>query len=229
MRPRAALLLLLLQALLLLRAGAVGDLEHQEDAAAAAGEGLTNGTSVVLGGALGGDRVLSRHRRYIVFPKGSSIQLVAEFTVGLYVPFTTIFTTTLSWGLAWRLPSEPAGVYLNKRAAGEDPDLQHRAALARDLAALMERIGLAGAGHQDGEHLGGGEHCVRRTLCELQDPEQHGFAHRMLQALFLPTGGSSVRSADGPACRQARALCTVSLLDLPISPGPSTHLTRKRK
>lgn len=66
-------------------------------------------------------------------------QLVIEYTVGLYVPLTTIFSTTVTWGLAWRLPTHPAEVYLQKRAAGEDPDHQHRLTLVNDLAVLLDK------------------------------------------------------------------------------------------
>ncbi|GJQ74282.1 hypothetical protein Trydic_g19179 [Trypoxylus dichotomus] len=52
------------------------------------------------------ERVLSRKKRYLIFPEGSSIQLVYCFTIPIYANF--VFATTAA--LAWMLPTSPQDV-----------------------------------------------------------------------------------------------------------------------
>ncbi|XP_034245144.1 uncharacterized protein LOC117647497 [Thrips palmi] len=134
--------------------------------------------------------------------------MVAEFTVGSFVPFTTIFTTGVTWGIAWRLPTHSYELYLNKRAVGEDPDQQHRAELLDDLVVFLDKFGLHG------------EHCVRRTLCDLQTPRTRraakgGFMEEVLKALFTFSGSDSQSGGpDSNSTCEARFPHGVSILDV---------------
>nr|XP_036228871.1 uncharacterized protein LOC106622194 isoform X2 [Bactrocera oleae] len=54
------------------------------------------------------DRLLSRKRRYLIFPEGSSFQLVYDGIFGI-VDYTNYLILGITVALAWELPSKPQG------------------------------------------------------------------------------------------------------------------------
>ncbi|KAE8737380.1 hypothetical protein FOCC_FOCC017163 [Frankliniella occidentalis] len=162
--------------------------------------------------AAGRDAVLSRKRRYIVFPRGSSIQLVYCMSFPGYIPFQSIFVFGLTAGLAWQLPTEPQQVYLQRRDVGRHPDREHRVNLYRSVQTFLSQRGLRG------------EECVHRTVCESSSPTQNKgtFMQELLGVLFnLPDGGGEDRTTwdaaryDGTPCAVRFPNCS-SVLDLTL-------------
>ncbi|KAK3911246.1 hypothetical protein KUF71_004375 [Frankliniella fusca] len=158
------------------------------------------------------DAVLSRRKRYIVFPRGSSIQLVYCLSFGGYIPFQTIFVFGLTAGLAWQLPTEPQQVYLQRREVGRHPDREHRVNLYRSVQAFLSQRGLHG------------EECVLRTVCESSSPKQGKgpFMRELLGVLFnLPESDGESKTSwdaaryDGRPCEVRFPKCS-SVLDLTL-------------
>ncbi|XP_063219050.1 uncharacterized protein LOC134529163 [Bacillus rossius redtenbacheri] len=94
-------------------------------------------------------RLLSRKRRYLVFPEGSSLQLVFCLTVPTLIP-DTIFNLGWTLGVNWELPNDT-------RPFRRDPMLSHRMD-RRDVYGKLE--GLLKAMGMDGQA------CIMRALCE---------------------------------------------------------------
>ncbi|XP_022900492.1 uncharacterized protein [Onthophagus taurus] len=66
----------------------------------------------------GSDTILSRRKRYLVFPEGSSLQLVCEY-VWPIVGQPNIWVLAISAALAWQLPSKPEHFGLLKKLKKE--------------------------------------------------------------------------------------------------------------
>ncbi|KAJ8714702.1 hypothetical protein PYW07_002927 [Mythimna separata] len=54
-----------------------------------------------------GSRVLSRRKRFVIFPDGSSFQLVFVLQTAALIPIGDIFLFATTAGLAWSLPTDP--------------------------------------------------------------------------------------------------------------------------
>ncbi|XP_053966960.1 uncharacterized protein LOC128868658 [Anastrepha ludens] len=61
------------------------------------------------------DRLLSRKRRYLIFPEGSSFQLVYDGIYGI-VDYTNYLILGITVALAWELPSKPQGEVIEEIA-----------------------------------------------------------------------------------------------------------------
>ncbi|XP_072938400.1 uncharacterized protein [Epargyreus clarus] len=105
-------------------------------------------------------KALSRRKRYIGFPEGSSFSCAGCMTVGtLGNPspsrFPGIFTFGLNWGIAYELPnaSETSSFYQRKF---KKPVAQRRSRrdLYQKLEMILDKMGYSGRG------------CILKTLCE---------------------------------------------------------------
>ncbi|XP_063992890.1 uncharacterized protein LOC135170762 [Diachasmimorpha longicaudata] len=93
------------------------------------------------------ERVLSRQKRYLLFPEGSNVQCVFCLTIGS-LPRPTDLVLGLTAALAWELPNK-----VDKRL----PKVLHRqsrSALFPRIEAFLQSTGLDGRS------------CVLRALCE---------------------------------------------------------------
>ncbi|KAJ1531524.1 hypothetical protein ONE63_000199 [Megalurothrips usitatus] len=166
-------------------------------------------------GSVRADRTLTRRKRYIVFPRGSSIQLVYCMSFRGYIPFQTMFVFGLTAGLAWQLPTDSQQIYLQRRDVGAHPDRQHRLSLFRSVQAFLTQRGLYG------------EECVQRTLCESSSRKPGGgtFMEEVLKVLFsLPEsdGGNTTpwdsARYNGTPCDKRFPRCS-SVLDISMPIG----------
>ncbi|XP_052752251.1 uncharacterized protein LOC128200962 [Galleria mellonella] len=60
-------------------------------------------------------KVLSRRKRYLIFPDGSSFQLVLCVQTAAVIPIGDIFLYGNTAALAWSLPSDPSFLYMLKK------------------------------------------------------------------------------------------------------------------
>ena len=59
------------------------------------------------------EKILSRKKRYLVFPSGSSFSVATCFTIGIYGnPNFSFISWGLNWGFAYELPTN--GTYFKK-------------------------------------------------------------------------------------------------------------------
>ncbi|XP_028168034.1 uncharacterized protein LOC114358300 [Ostrinia furnacalis] len=130
-------------------------------------------------------KVLSRRRRYVTFPEGSSFSCAGCVTVGLIgqpSPTTAAgtFTFGLNWGIAYELPNatETLAYYHQKYR------LKHQKAMTqrrnrRDLYGKLELI-LENMGYS-------GRQCVLKTLCETKQrivPGGNNMIEEMFRTIF---------------------------------------------
>ncbi|XP_052890091.1 uncharacterized protein LOC128298378 [Anopheles moucheti] len=100
-------------------------------------------------------KVLSRRKRFIVFPEGSSFSVAVCMTIGLYGnPNYQFVSWALNWGIAYNLPNQT--VSFQKEMAEPKPMVQRR--FRRDLYQKLEVI-MDSMGYD-------GRDCILRALCE---------------------------------------------------------------
>ncbi|CAG4935767.1 unnamed protein product [Colias eurytheme] len=127
-------------------------------------------------GVLSDSTVLSRRKRYVAFPEGSSFSCAGCFTVGtLGQPAISsspgIFTFGLNWGIAYELPNVTETAYAYRRK--KKPLMQRRS--RRDLYEKLELI-IDNMGYN-------GRQCILKTLCETtQRIVPHG--ENMIEEIF---------------------------------------------
>ncbi|XP_041980979.1 uncharacterized protein LOC121734434 [Aricia agestis] len=136
--------------------------------------------SCVLGSVLG-EKVLSRKRRYVAFPEGSSFSCAGCMTVGVIgqpAPSSSpgTFTFGLNWGIAYELPNntETAAFYRKKI---RKPVAQRRS--RRDLYEKLELI-MDNMGYN-------GRECILKTLCETTQrivPHGENMVEEIFRTLF---------------------------------------------
>ncbi|KAL1506074.1 hypothetical protein ABEB36_005505 [Hypothenemus hampei] len=68
--------------------------------------------------SIGTDRILSRKRRYLVFPEGSSFQAVFDLTYPALAIQGNVFVFGHTAAMAWELPSKP--IFLDKMKTTKD-------------------------------------------------------------------------------------------------------------
>ncbi|CAO1438993.1 unnamed protein product [Diamesa serratosioi] len=105
------------------------------------------------------EKILSRKKRYLVFPSGSSFSVATCFTIGIYGnPNFSFISWGLNWGFAYELPTN--GTYFKKlrteRSVETKPMAQRRH--RRDFYNRME-IAMKGMGYN-------GRECILQALCE---------------------------------------------------------------
>ncbi|XP_045538866.1 uncharacterized protein LOC106711490 [Papilio machaon] len=128
-----------------------------------------------------GYKKLSRRKRYVSFPEGSSFSCAACMTVGLIgqpAPSTApgTFTFGLNWGIAYELPNttETAQFFRKKY---RKPVAQRRS--RRQLYEKMELI-LDNMGYN-------GRQCILKTLCETTQrivPHSENMVQEIFRTLF---------------------------------------------
>ncbi|XP_047361131.1 uncharacterized protein LOC124953596 [Vespa velutina] len=131
-------------------------------------------------------RMLSRQKRYLIFPEGSNLQLVYCLTIGAYGRNDDL-VMGLTAALAWELPS---------KVDSKISDLLHRrsrSVMFPKVEAFLQSTGIDGRS------------CVMKALCEAgqRHPSQIGkgtFVQELLHAIFtLPRdGGRFECSEDRP-------------------------------
>lgn len=77
-----------------------------------------------------GTKVLSRRKRYLIFPEGSSLQLVFCLTMPV-IGYSTIFTIGDTLSLAWQLPDEPYDQFRRKKLEEEQAKEEKKVADSR--------------------------------------------------------------------------------------------------
>ncbi|XP_012284512.1 uncharacterized protein LOC105701929 [Orussus abietinus] len=128
-------------------------------------------------------RVLSRQKRYLIFPRGSNVQLVYCLTIAAF-PRDGDLVLGLTAALAWELPSEvdPGSPTSLKRRS--------RSVLFPKIEAFLQAAGLDGRS------------CLMKALCEAdrRDEAEIGsgtFLQELLHAVFaLPKDGGKFESPE---------------------------------
>ncbi|KAG4065212.1 hypothetical protein HA402_007609 [Bradysia odoriphaga] len=105
-----------------------------------------------------GTRKLSRHKRYMAFPEGSSLSVAFCATVG-YVgnPSFIYFSWGVNWGVAYELPNQTWIVnHRDQIREKHKAQLQrrHRRELYHKMELAIDKMGY------------NGKHCILRALCE---------------------------------------------------------------
>uniref|UniRef100_A0A336MVX6 CSON004923 protein n=1 Tax=Culicoides sonorensis TaxID=179676 RepID=A0A336MVX6_CULSO len=104
-------------------------------------------------------RKLSRKRRYIVFPVGSSFSVACCLTIGMYGnPSYDWISWAINWGIAYNLPNETYSATLRRKAESEMPRSVTQRRFRRDLYNQIE-IAMDNMGYN-------GRECILRALCE---------------------------------------------------------------
>ncbi|KAK0180186.1 hypothetical protein PV327_005855 [Microctonus hyperodae] len=115
---------------------------------------------------LADERVLSRQKRYLIFPQGSNVQLVYCLTIGAFAGNGDL-VLGLTAALAWELPSKvdtKISKLLHRRS---------RSVLYPKIEAFLQSTGLDG------------KSCVMRALCETARREENQVGNgTFIQELF---------------------------------------------
>ncbi|XP_055530584.1 uncharacterized protein LOC129721711 [Wyeomyia smithii] len=121
-------------------------------------------------------KILSRKRRYLVFPAGSSFSVAVCMAIGVYGnPNYNMFSWAVNWGVAYNLPNETISIHRHIREPKAVTLRRHR----RDLYRKMETA-INSMGHN-------GRQCVLRALCESSQffgNKGSNMAKEMLRSLF---------------------------------------------
>lgn len=119
-----------------------------------------------------GQELLQRKRRWLVFPKGSSLQLVYCFLVSAYGTRDGIFVVNITVGLAWEIPQDFR--QLLQKEARPTLDSRHRRQMYSKIEALLDRRGVDG------------RRCIQRAICEASRVQgrKHSFIHALLHVIF---------------------------------------------
>ncbi|XP_078052407.1 uncharacterized protein LOC144478421 [Augochlora pura] len=134
--------------------------------------------------------LLSRQKRYLIFPEGSNLQLVFCLTVGTYARENDV-VMGMTAALAWELPS---------KVDNKISELLHRrsrSVLYPKIEALLQSTGIDGRA------------CVMRALCEAaqRDPSDYGkrtLVQELLHAIFtLPEDGGTFEREEDRAYEDA--------------------------
>ncbi|XP_055542248.1 uncharacterized protein LOC129727955 [Wyeomyia smithii] len=100
-------------------------------------------------------KVLSRRKRYVVFPEGSSFSVAVCMTIGIYGnPNYQMFSWALNWGIAYNLPNQTSTFELEMQEPKPVAQRRHRRELYHRMEVAMNDMGY------------NGRNCVLRALCE---------------------------------------------------------------
>nr|XP_024217171.1 uncharacterized protein LOC106689482 [Halyomorpha halys] len=92
----------------------------------------------LLFGVCQGDASLQRKKRWLVFPKGSSLQLVYCFLVSTFGTRDGIFVIGITVGLAWEIPQNFRSFLIKE--AKEKIESRHRRELYSKIRLLLDRL-----------------------------------------------------------------------------------------
>ncbi|KAG5672413.1 hypothetical protein PVAND_002544 [Polypedilum vanderplanki] len=111
-------------------------------------------------------QILSRKKRYLIFPTGSSFSVATCMTIGIYGnPQYSIFSWGVNWGFAYELPTNSSTyrhTSLDSFRILRSTDVQtapmikrsHRRDLYNKMETIMDKMGY------------NGRDCILRALCE---------------------------------------------------------------
>ncbi|XP_001648277.2 uncharacterized protein LOC5563976 [Aedes aegypti] len=100
-------------------------------------------------------KVLSRRKRYIVFPEGASFSVAVCMTIGMYGnPNYQMFSWALNWGIAYNLPNQTISFEHEMKEPKPMAQRRHRRDLYHKLEVAMNDMGYSG------------RECILRALCE---------------------------------------------------------------
>ncbi|XP_075979941.1 uncharacterized protein LOC142979066 [Anticarsia gemmatalis] len=123
-------------------------------------------------------KVLSRHKRFVAFPEGSTFSAAGCFTVGVIgqpAPHNNpgTFSWGLNWGIAYELPNttEFIALYSNARRYRQHVmQRKHRRDLYGKLESILNNMGYTG------------RECILKALCETSQRVPHG--ENMVEEMF---------------------------------------------
>ncbi|XP_017773189.1 PREDICTED: uncharacterized protein LOC108560241 [Nicrophorus vespilloides] len=122
------------------------------------------------------DAKLSRRKRYVAFPEGSSLSAAVCLTVSMIFHRPDIYTQGLNWGIAYDLPNGTTALndfenfgpkHVNRR--------RHRRDLYHRMELVMDSMGVDGRS------------CILRALCDtahLFRGEQDNIFKKILKIIF---------------------------------------------
>ncbi|XP_062553806.1 uncharacterized protein LOC134219126 [Armigeres subalbatus] len=167
--------------------------------------------------------VLSRRKRFVVFPLGSSFSIAACMTIGMYGnPNYNMFSWAVNWGVAYNLPNQTISFQSEMREAKSMAQRRHRRDLYQKLEVAMDAMGFSG------------RECVLRALCESSQyfgRKGSNMIAEVLRTLFsfprpkvLPSENSEIRTYDEAhrigrnkvQCQSLYSACGFSLLELAL-------------
>ncbi|KAG6451058.1 uncharacterized protein LOC115444166 [Manduca sexta] len=127
-------------------------------------------------------KVLSRRKRYVAFPEGSSFSIAGCMVTGLIgqpAPATApgTFTFGLNWAIAYELPNatETAAFYTTKKYKKPLAQRRSRRELYEKLEKILDNMGYSG------------RQCILKTLCETTQrivPHGDNMMTEMFRSLF---------------------------------------------
>ncbi|XP_046679219.1 uncharacterized protein LOC124366661 [Homalodisca vitripennis] len=156
-------------------------------------------------------RVASRRKRFIIFPRGSSLQLVYCFLTTAYGTPGGLFTIGITLGLAWEIPQDPRPYIANVSASYIQR--RHRRDLYPNVETFLDKYGVEGRA------------CILRAICEARQHSRGNgsFIEEIFNTIFsFPflehaiEDSSSVydEAHQGDSCSEYKAACPTSILDL---------------
>ncbi|XP_030376305.1 uncharacterized protein LOC115625406 [Scaptodrosophila lebanonensis] len=131
-------------------------------------------------------KVLSRHKRYLAFPEGSSVSAAICLTIGVIGnPNVDWLSWAVNWGVAYDLPNH---MWVRQHAHGFAKNLTKAVIQRRNRRSFYEEVQTAL------HHMGyNGQACVARALCEsakymhLKRPRRGNMLEELLRiVLSLP-------------------------------------------
>ncbi|XP_045776055.1 uncharacterized protein LOC123874609 [Maniola jurtina] len=188
-----------------------------------------------------GLKILSRKKRYVAFPEGSSFSCAGCMTVGLIgqpAPTTApgTFTFGMNWGIAYELPNntETALFYRSKKHKKPVVMRRSRRELYEKLEIILDNMGY------------NGRQCILKTLCETTQrlvPHGGNMVEEIFRTMFtLPMAkllpSEPMEHAIYDAAHRLGALlescdnfeCPLSLVDLAKgyynAPAPTLDIAR---
>ncbi|XP_062564827.1 uncharacterized protein LOC134227405 isoform X2 [Armigeres subalbatus] len=100
-------------------------------------------------------KILSRRKRFLVFPEGSSFSMAVCMGIGIYGnPNYNMFSWALNWGVAYNLPNQTISFQDELMESKPVAQRRHRRDLYYKLEVAMNDMGY------------NGRECVLRALCE---------------------------------------------------------------
>ncbi|XP_055611456.1 uncharacterized protein LOC129758054 [Uranotaenia lowii] len=121
-------------------------------------------------------KVLSRKKRFIVFPEGASFSVAVCMTVGVYGnPNYQMFSWALNWGIAYNLPNQTLTYDMDLNQPKPMAQRRNRRDLYHKLEVAMDDMGY------------NGRQCILRALCESSQLFGHkgsNMIEEILRSLF---------------------------------------------
>ncbi|EEB13538.1 conserved hypothetical protein [Pediculus humanus corporis] len=129
-----------------------------------------------------GSLILSRKRRYVVFPEGSTLSVAACVSPTALTGAGAIFTSGIAWALSYDLPNET--IHTKHHHHHQQHYIKHEYMIhrqKRDLFVRMEKL-IDRSGFD-------GKSCVLKTICETAQKitSREGILEEILRIIFTYT------------------------------------------